>query len=100
MRLAHIHRLSPQIIDSIEIVAKHVGMLVVFGVDVLADGRRQRQLRRLAKRQRQNVARPVPRCEVSSALRGDITVHAYICNTYFVSILATVRCYAQTRVNL
>lgn len=58
MRLLYMYSIVPQGINGIEIRAKHVRVLVVFGVDVLADRGGERQLRRPSKRQRENVARP------------------------------------------
>lgn len=43
--LAHVDGIPPEGIDDLEVVAKHVRVLVVLGADVLLDGGGQRELR-------------------------------------------------------
>ena len=56
MRLAHIDRIAPQVVDNGEIALEHVRVLVILGVNVLADRRREGKVRRPPKRQGKDVS--------------------------------------------
>lgn len=55
MRLSHIGGVSPQRVNHLQIVLEHVRVLVIFGVYVLPDRRRERELQRPAERDAQDV---------------------------------------------
>lgn len=56
MRLAHIDGIASQVVDDFEVMTEHVRVLVILGVDVMADGIGEGQRVGLAERQRENVA--------------------------------------------
>lgn len=56
MRLSHIDSISPQHVNHLQIVLEHVRVLVIFGVYVLPDRRRERDLQRPAERDAQDIA--------------------------------------------
>jgi hypothetical protein len=57
MRLSNVDGITTKCIDDLEVVPKHVRVLVIFGVDVLPYCRGERELGRLAKREVENVRR-------------------------------------------
>lgn len=61
MRLAYADGIAAQLVDDLEVALKHVRVLVVLGVDVLADGRREREVRGPPEWEREDV----PACIVS-----------------------------------
>lgn len=50
MRLSHVGGVSPQRVNHLQIVLEHVRVLVIFGVYVLSNRRRERELQRPAER--------------------------------------------------
>lgn len=56
MRLSHIGGVSSQRVNHLQVVLEHVRVLVIFGVDVLANRRRERELQRPAERDAQDIA--------------------------------------------
>ena len=55
MGFAHVDSIAAERIDDFEIMAEHVWVLIIFLGYVLADGRRQGDMRRLAERERELV---------------------------------------------
>lgn len=55
MRLSYIGGVSPQRVNHLQIMLEHVRVLVIFGVYVLPDRRRERDLQRPAERDAQDV---------------------------------------------
>ena len=55
MSVARVDGVAAEVVDDLEVMAKHVRVLVVLLRDVLADRRGERKLSRLPKRKRQNV---------------------------------------------
>jgi len=73
--LAHVDGVAAQGIDDIEVMAEHVGVLVVLLGDVLLDWRGKRHLCRLPERKRQvGAAWPLARHPGPGAGRGDTHV--------------------------
>jgi len=49
MRLSNVHRIAPKCINDLEVMLKHIRVLIIFGVDILPYRRSKRELGRLAK---------------------------------------------------
>lgn len=72
MRLSHIGGVSSQRVNHLQIVLEHVWVLVIFGVYVLSNRRRQRELQRPAERYAQDIAgRPALQKAVSTTLEAE-----------------------------
>ena len=56
MWFSHIHRISPQGIDHLQVLLEHIWVLVIFARDVLSDRGRQGEGIRLAKGQEEDIA--------------------------------------------
>lgn len=56
MRLPHIHSISPQSIDDLQVLLEHIRVLVIFGGDVLLDGSGKGEAVGLAEGQEEDIA--------------------------------------------